>query len=177
MPNRIAVGEASRPQGVRGAIRVKPWMERLEYYEALREVFLQSDPERRFKIESAHQGGKGTLIWKFAGVDSVEDADRLRGAVFMAERAALPGPGEGVYFWEDFENADLVDESGNLIGRVEDMFGTRENDVLVIRSPEGEEIMIPALREVLLRQEAGRWVVRLLEIEDAGDKPGDEDAD
>ncbi|MDA1001076.1 MAG: ribosome maturation factor RimM [bacterium] len=176
MPDRVAVGEASRPQGGRGAIRVKPWMERFKDYESLREVFLLSDPERRFAIESVHQAGKGAIIWKFAGVDSVEEAERLRGAVFTAERAALPGPEEGVYFWEDFEGRDVVDEAGNLIGRVEDMFGTRGNDVLVLRSPEGEEILIPALREVFIGQEADRWVVRLPEVLDAEDKAGEENA-
>ena len=95
------------------------------------------------------------------------------GEVFLAERASLPGEAEGVLYWEDFEGARAVDESGALLGRFEDLFGAGGNDVLVIRTPEGRELLVPALREVLLRREGDRWVVRLPRMEDAEEEGPD----
>ena len=166
MAGCVAVGEAVRPQGIRGAVRVRPWMNEFEDYRNIRKVFLQSDPSREYEVESLQQGGKGSIIWKFKGVDSPEAAEQLRGAVFLAERETLPGQEEGVIFWEDFEGRDAVDESGRLLGQIVDMFGIKGNDVIVIRSPEGEELLIPALSDVVLRREGENWVFRPPEFDE-----------
>lgn len=173
MSRLVAVGEGVRPQGVRGALRVRPWLEDAAAYGRIGEVFLQSDPGRKLEVESFHLAGKGSVVWKFRGVDTPEAAGALRGAVFLAARASLPGEAEGVLYWEDFEGAEAVDESGALLGRFEDLFGAGGNDVLVVRAPGGEELLLPALREVLLRREGSRWVVRLPRMEEpAGEEEG-----
>ena len=175
MDGHVAVGEAVRPQGVHGAVRVRPWMEEFETYRNIKKVFLKGDPSRRLEIESLKQGGKGSVIWKFKGVDSPEAAERLRGVVFLVDRKDLPGPKEGVFFWEDFEGRDAVDESGRLLGRIVDMFGTKGNDIIVIRSPDGGELLMPALYEVVLRCEGDKWVFRPLEFTEDG-SDGEEDS-
>ncbi|MBI3126318.1 MAG: 16S rRNA processing protein RimM [Candidatus Tectomicrobia bacterium] len=175
MSRLVAVGEGMRPQGLRGALRVRPWLEDMRAYGRIGEVFLQSDPGRKLEIESFHQGGKGSVVWKFRGVDSPEAADALRGAVFLAERGVLPGEPEGVLYWEDFEGAEAVDEAGILLGRFEDMFGAGGNDILVVRTPDERELLLPALREVLLRREGNRWVVRPPRMDEAGETGAEEE--
>lgn len=169
MSGRVAVGVAVKAQGLMGEVRVRPWMDDLESYGGISEVFLESDPARRLEIESFKKGGKGSVVWKFKGVDSLEAAEALRGAVFLADRALLPGPEAGVYYWEDFEGCEAVDESGRPLGRIVDMFGAGGNDIIVISTPEGGELLLPALREVVLRREEGRWVFRPPEYADGPD--------
>ncbi len=182
MSGRVAVGDALKPQGLSGALRVRPWMDDIESYRRIREVFLKADPARRLVVETFHTGGKGSVVWKFEGIDSPEAAEELRGSVFLADRDILPGPDEGVYYWEDFEGREAVDESGRALGRIVDMFGRGGNDVIVVSTPEGGELLIPALRDAVLRQEEGRWVLRPPEFSDeaagdAGDETGDETGD
>lgn len=160
MDGHVAVGEAVKAQGLKGEVRVRPWMDDIETYGEIAEVFIESDPSRKLEIESFKRGGKGSVVWKFKGIDSPEAADSLRGAVFLAVRESLPGPEEGVYYWEDFENADAVDEVGRPLGRIVDMFGAGGNDIIVIKTPEGEELLLPALKDVVIRREEGRWVFR-----------------
>jgi 16S rRNA processing protein RimM len=169
MSGRVAVGEAVRAQGLRGEVRVNPWMEGIEAYRRIPEVFLKSDPARRLEIDSFKRAGKGSIVWKFKGIDSPEAAEELRGAVFLAGREFFPGPEEGVYYWEDFEGLDAVDESGRMLGRIVDLFGAGGNDVIVVSVPGGEELLIPANRESVLRREEGRWVVRPPQFPDEAD--------
>lgn len=183
MSGRVAVGDALKPQGLSGALRVRPWMDDIESYRRIREVFLEADPARRLVVETFHVGGKGSVVWKFEGINSPEAAEELRGSVFLADRENLPGPDEGVYYWEDFEGCEAVDESGRVLGRIVDMFGRRGNDVIVVSTPEGGELLVPALRDAVLRQEEGRWVLRPPEFADetgetgdAGGETGDESA-
>ena len=173
MQGHVAVGEAVKPQGVRGEVRVRPWMEGLEAYRDIKKVLLRDDPSRKLEIESFKQGGKGTVIWKFKGVDSPEAAERLRGAVFLVDRQDLPGPEEGVFFWEDFEGRDAIDESGRLLGRIVDMVGTKGNDLIVLRTPEGGELLIPALFDVVLRCEEDKWIFRPPEYDEEDDGEGE----
>ena len=168
MSEKVAVGVALRPHGLKGAVRVEPWLDAVGAYGRIREVFARDEPAKRFEIEACHQGGKGAVVWKFAGTDTPEDAESLRGIVFLADRKFLDGPEEGVLYFEDFEGCDILDEGGRLLGHVADMFGAGGNDVIVIRAPGGEELLMPATREVVLRREDGRWIFRppKLDVED-----------
>ncbi len=173
MSGRVAVGVAVKAQGLKGEVRVRPWLDDVDDYAEIGEVFLASDPSSGLEIESFKKGGKGSVVWKFKGFDSLEAAEGLRGEVFLADRTLLPGPGEGVYYWEDLEGRDAVDESGRPLGRIVDMFGAGGNDVIVIRSPEGGELLIPAVRKAVIRGEEGRWVFRPPEIaDDQGEEEG-----
>jgi len=166
MGGRVAVGEAVRPHGLKGGLRVRPWLEDLAAYAGITEVFLKSDPARRLEVESVHPGGKGAIVWKFKGIDGPEAAEGLRGQVFLADRANLRGQAEGVLYWEDFEGCEAADESGEILGRFENMFGAGGNDVLVVRAPDGGELLVPALKGVILRREGNRWILRPPRFED-----------
>ncbi len=166
MNGKIAVGFVLRPHGVRGAVRVEPWLDDPEVYARIEEVFSRAEPGLRFEVASCRRGGKGVIVWKFEGIDTPEAAEALRGTIFLADRKFLDGPEEGVLYFEDFEGLEIIDEEGTPLGRVVDMFGANGNDIIVIRTPEGEELLAPATREVVLRREGERWIFRLPKFDD-----------
>lgn len=160
MSGMVAVGVALRPHGLRGAVRVERWLDDADAYRRIGHVASREAPPRRFEVEAFHPAGRGAIVWKFAGIDTPEDAEALRGMVFLADRAFLKGPESGVLYFEDFEGRDVVDEAGVLLGRVVDMLGAGGNDVIAIRAPGGGELLVPATREVVLRREGECWVFR-----------------
>jgi 16S rRNA processing protein RimM len=95
-------------------------------------VSLSSKPERFAQLSKVHLFGDGseytvervwdhdgTLVFKFAGVDSINDAEKLRGAevrVPFEERVPLD---EGEYFQSDLIGYEIRDLApGRLIGKV-----------------------------------------------------------
>lgn len=44
----------------------------------------------------------------------------------------------------------MVTKDGAPVGRLEDVLATAANDVFVVRSEEGREILVPAVRHVVL---------------------------
>jgi ribosomal 30S subunit maturation factor RimM len=56
----------------------------------------------------------------------------------------------------------VVDEAGNVLGRVIEILETGANDVYVVQRPDGSELLLPALRSVILAVdlEQQRLVVR-----------------
>jgi len=84
------------------------------------------------------------LIFKFAGVDTISDAERLAGAdvsIPMEERAELP---EGEYFQSDLIGCEVVDAQGRSLGTVTDFEETAGTPLLHV----GSDLLIPFARSI-----------------------------
>ena len=79
----VAIALLGKTRGNRGEVTALALSGKPERYQALREVYLfgRASPERpqRYEVESTWFHA-GTLIFKFRGVDSISDAERLAGA-------------------------------------------------------------------------------------------------
>jgi len=86
----IAIAVLGKTRGNHGELTAFPLSGKLERFEALEEVFLFGTGQR-YEVESTwfHNG---TLIFKFQGVDTISDAERLVGQevrVPMSQRTPL----------------------------------------------------------------------------------------
>ncbi len=105
------------------------------------------------------------LIFKFAGVDTISDAERLAGAdvaIPMEERAELPA---GEYFQSDLTGCAVVDGNGRSLGVVTDFEETGGAPLLEVKTPDGRELLIPFARSICVNIDtaARRIEVRLPE--------------
>ena len=129
-----------KPRGNRGEVTAVALSSKPERYESLSEVFLfdAGRDGQRYEVESTwfHNG---ILVFKFQGVDTIDDAELLRGAevrVPASQRVALD-PGE--YFQSDLIGCDVIERStGESIGRVTDFDEDAGPGLLVVG-----ELLIP----------------------------------
>lgn len=113
----VAVALLGKTRGNRGEITAVALSPKPERFENLQEVFLFGNGER-YEVEEIwfHQG---TLVFKFRGVDSISDAERLYGCeVRLPVEQRIPlEPGE--FFQSDLIGCEVVDRrSGESLGRV-----------------------------------------------------------
>jgi len=83
------------------------------------------------------------VIFKFKGVDTITDAERLAGldvSIPMEQRAAIA---EGEYYQSDLVGCDVVNETGQPIGTVERWQETGGPLLVTVRTPSGKELLIP----------------------------------
>ena len=95
------------------------------------------------------------------GVETIEDAERLRNKVLFINRSDAHLP-EGRYFIDDLIGCTVYDaDSGKSYGTVSDVSKTGANDVWHIAS-EGKEYLLPAIDEVVISvaPEKGEVVIR-----------------
>jgi len=106
-----------RPRGNRGELTATSLSSRPERFARLKGVRLAGDGSS-YEVEEVWEHS-GELVFKFKGIDSISDAERLRGAevqVPLAERVELD-PGE--YFHSDLIGCEVRDRaSGRAIGKV-----------------------------------------------------------
>jgi len=105
------------------------------------------------------------VIFKFKGVDTISDAEKLAGAdvaIPLEERGAAP---EGEYFQSDLVGCEVFATDGRRIGTVKDWEQTGGVPLLVVSRLEKHDLMVPFARSICTRiaPEARRIEVNLPE--------------
>lgn len=165
MDELVSIGEVTAPHGVRGEVRVLPLTDFPERFRGLKRLFVkrpqQAAEERGVERVRFH---KKFVILKLEGVDTRDDAETLRRALLqVAPDEVYPLP-EGYYYVFQVIGLRVFDEDGRKIGVVEDVLFTGANDVYIVKTADGREILLPAVEEVIrhIDLDEGRMEVRLL---------------
>lgn len=147
----IQIGEIVKPQGIRGELKLKAMTSDMSRYARLETVLLQ-----RGKGEmKEYQVVKGRSYDGFAfltlkGVSDRDAAEALRGYGVYVDREHAIDLDEDENFVDDLIGLTAVDRQGNEIGELTDVLTPNSIcDVYVFDTPRGE-MMIPALRRVVL---------------------------
>jgi len=168
---RLTLARVLRPQGVRGEVACEILTDFPEKMLKLREVFLwsgedNSAPEKipvRKCWLSPSRGGQ--VVFHFEGVNSIEDAKRLRGLqiqIPLAKREKLPS---GSYFVTDLIGCEVWEENADApLGSVRDVARGTGTQVLEVDTQDGE-LLVPMAQEICTRIDpaARRIDVRLPE--------------
>jgi len=147
----VTLARVVKTQGRHGEVAVELHSDIPDRLHAELKIFAlaEDDSRRELKIEDAWPH-KDWLVLKFAGVDSISDAEVLIGSelqVPLKERAELD---PGAAYVSDLVGCALFDR-GREIGVVSDVrFGAGEAPLLVIGSGK-TELEIPYAQEFLLR--------------------------
>ncbi len=142
--DRIVIAEILRPRGNRGELLAKCQSDIPGRLESLKgaQARLADGSDVDIKISEAWQHGADWVL-KFDGVDSIDAAERFRGAdlwVELQDRASLPA---GEFFQSDLIGCTVVDKAcGKSLGLVEGWreFGGRP--LMAVRV-DGREVLIP----------------------------------
>lgn len=146
----VVVGRIAGVYGVRGWVRVQS-------YTSPAENILDYTPwslggGRQVVVVSGRRHGSGLAV-QLDGIKDRDGAALLIGSEIAVPRAQLPAAAEGEYYWADLIGLRVVNLEGVELGRVDHLFETGANDVLVVRG--GRERLIPyvlgqAVQEVRL---------------------------
>ena len=159
---RVLIGRIVGLYGVQGWLKIESWAEpRMRIFD-YQPWLLSAAPGVETQIAGAkgRPQGKG-IVAQLPGVDDREQAAALIGSDIHVDRAQLPPPAEGEYYWVDLEGLEVVTTEGILLGRVTHLFATGANDVVVIRDGERERLVPYAMGSYVRSVDlsAGRMVV------------------
>lgn len=155
----LETGKITGTHGVRGEMRVHPWCDSPEFLTDFKRLYLDDKGEQHINIVRSRAHGNIVII-KVDGVDTIEQAERLRNKVLYISRkdAKLE---EGAYFVQDLIDCRVVDaDSGKQYGTLSDVSQTGANDVWHIATDKGE-ILIPAIPDVVQNIDAKEGVITI----------------
>ncbi len=150
MENYLRVGVISTTHGIRGEVKVYPTTDDITRFKDLKEVFLDTGKALlQLEIEGV-KFFKQTAILKFKGIDNINDVEKYRGKDLLINRDNAVDLEEGEYFIFDLLDSMVVTEDGKELGILTEVLTTAANDVYVVKTPEGKELLIPYIDECVL---------------------------
>lgn len=171
-PRWILVGEIVGTQGRSGEVKVLPHTDFPERFAAMSAVRLFRPREEKhwrcLRIER-HWHHKQFVILKLETVDSIDDAEELRGTQIRIGQDELSELPPGRFYIFDLIGLDVVTESGSVLGSIADVLQTGANDVYVVRPNPGmtqsRQILIPVIDDVVLEiaPSKGYVLIRMME--------------
>lgn len=153
------MGRIVGPFGVQGWVKVKAFTgspERLGEFAS----WLVQTPEgwRDMRVEEFEVHSKGPVA-KLAGCDDRDGIGKLRGSDVAIPREQLGEAGEGSLYWVDLIGLEVVDEGGEVLGKVEELFETGATSVMVVKGERERMIPFVAAYVKAVEREARRITV------------------
>lgn len=164
MEEWLSVGRIVNTHGVRGEVKVMPSTSDPDRFEYLYKVWLKNgNAYVPYDIEGARPHKDAVLV-KFRGVSDMDAAAALKNQELWVDRAHARKLDEDEFFICDLIGLEVFEE-GHSYGRITEVIQTGSNDVYWVKDDKGGEVLIPALKAVVLEVDlaGGRMEVRLPE--------------
>jgi 16S rRNA processing protein RimM len=153
----LAIARIAKPQGRHGEVVAEILSDFPERFEQLGRAYLEvaGGPPNPVVVEKTWPH-KGRIVLKLSGVDSIDQADRLRGLhVFIRREDRVALPDHQYYVWE-LEGCRVVRELGGVaheVGIVTEVERTGGVDVLHVARSQGQspELLIPLAQDICRR--------------------------
>ena len=160
----LEIGKITSTHGIKGEVRVEPWCDSPEFLKRFKVLYFDAKGEKPFKIMSRPHGHMA--IGKIEGIDTVEEASKLRNKVIYMKRSDAKLP-KGKYFIAELIDCKVIDadDEKKVYGTLSDVSETGANDVYVVEMEDKKELLIPAIKQCILNVdvENGQMEVHLLE--------------
>lgn len=151
----VQVGFVFRPHGMDGELKIDPSStDDPARFEELPFVFLGAQPHRvtRHPVASVRYQQTKRGVTVILGVEGIEDRDDAEAVakfkVFATEEALELGEDE--LFAHELVGWTVVTEDDTILGTVANLMEMPAQDMFVVRTPDDEEKMIPAVEDFVL---------------------------
>lgn len=165
MKDNLEIGQIVNTFGIKGFVKVNPFVDDVSRFDDLKKVFVKNNKNvKELEVEEVKYH-KNMILIKFKGLNKVEDVEQFRNSYLEVDRENAIKLKEGEYFIADLLGLDVITDENRPLGKLEDIFNTGSNDIYVVKTEDGKQLLLPAISEVIkeINLEENRIVVHLLE--------------
>ena len=146
----ILIGLISKPHGILGEVKVKVLTDFPSRFRKLKRVFLvpNNGEIKKIAVEKARIL-KGTVLIKFHEINSILEAKAIVGSEIAVLKEESVKPPLDTYYIFDLIGLQVVLSHGELIGTIQDVESHSAQDLLIVKSIHGNEVMIPFVKELV----------------------------
>ena len=156
----IAIGKILAPWGIKGKLKVEVATDFPQRFAPSSKVYINQQP---MTIDST-EWRKGKVIIKLNTINSIEDAEKLRGQLVEIHHSQLHPLPEGQYYHFQLTGLEVWTTRGELLGNITEVLTTPSNDNYVVSGAKGE-ILIPAIEDVIKSIDLNKGCVVIEPIE------------
>ena len=164
MTELYQVGAITQTHGIRGEVKVFPMTDDVSRFKNMKELILDTGKEQIVLEVTSARPQKNLVILKFKGIDNINDVEKYRKKSLYVTRENAVKLKKDEYFIADLIGMKVSTDEGEELGTLSDVMQTGANDVYVISMTDGEEVLVPAIRDCIrdVNVEQGQMCVHLL---------------
>lgn len=174
----LEIGQIVSTHGIKGEVRVNPWCDSPEFMKKFKTLYFDANGNKAVKITACRPHGN-VVILKLDGIDSVEDAQKLRNKTLYMNRADAKLQ-KGDWFIQDLIGCTVYDADNKekTYGTLTDVAETGANDIWFIENDD-KEYIIPAIKDVVINVDVENESVFIRPLKGIFDEEvnGDKDED
>lgn len=155
----LEIGKITSTHGIRGEVRFQPWCDSPEFLKQFKTLYYDKKGEKPVKV-SCRPNGEMAIV-RIDGIDTVEEAAKLRNKVLYMKRADARLR-DGQYFIQELIGCSVIDADDESItyGVISDVSQTCANDVWHITKDE-KEYLIPAIPPVIINTDVESGIIKI----------------
>ncbi len=154
----LEVGQIVNTHGLKGEMRVDPWCDGPEFLCMFKTLYLKNGD--KLKITKSRVQ-KNVAVIKAEGIDTIEQADKLRRTVLYIDRNDIELD-EDVFFVQDILGCRVTDiDTKKEYGTVTDVLKTGANDVYQITDDIGKNYLIPVIDDVVISTDTDEGIIEI----------------
>ncbi len=145
------LGHIVKTHGTKGQVVAFFDVDYPEDYDDLESVFLEQQGRLvPFFIDGMEPQPKGRYIIRFEDINTMEQAETLRGTALYLPLDELPELDEDQFYFHDVIGYTVVDENHGRLGVVKEFYDLPQQQLMAM-SYLGQEMLVPVMGEILLR--------------------------
>lgn len=149
MEKYLEIGQIVNTFGIKGQVKIVPFADDITRFDELKEIYVEKKNELKlFQIEQVNYK-KNMVILKLKGIETVEEAEKLRNCYLKIDRKDAKKLPKDTYFIVDLLGLDVYTDEGKLLGKVDDIYNAGSSDIYVVKDELGKQILLPAIKDVL----------------------------
>ncbi len=157
----LEAGKIVNTHGIRGEVKIMPYTDTPELLCEFERLFIDKNYDE-IEIEKSRVF-KNMVIAKLKGVETPEEAEKLRNKILFMHRDDLELD-EDTYFIQDLIGVEVKDaDTGVVYGKISDVLQTGANDVYVIRGD--REYLVPAIPDVVISTDIDEEIMLIRPLE------------
>ena len=160
LSTHLVIGEITKPQGVRGELKVRPITCDFARFEGLESAYLKRGDAFEEIHLTVNRVTPDAIFLSVEGIADRNQAERLRGELLYVDRAHAVELDEDSAFRCDLIGLRGVVSDGRDLGTLRDVLQPGGNDVYVFQGPLGE-VLVPALKSVVEKVDPEAGEMRL----------------
>lgn len=161
MDNLLRVGVISSTHGIKGEVKVFPTTDDVNRFKKLKDILLDTGKEQIVLEIEGIKFFKQFVILKFKGIDDINEVEQYKGKDLLITREKAVKLEEGEYFIFDLIGSKVITDEDVDLGELTEVLKTGANDVYVVKTKEGKELLIPYIKECVLHVDIEKKLIQV----------------
>lgn len=158
-PAFLVIGKLRRPHGVRGEMQMEVYTDFPERLQPGVTLYI-GEAHLPLQLQSCRAHG-ALLLVTFPEYTTPEAVGMLRNQLVFVPAADRPPLAPGEYYHHQLVGLQVMTDEGRLLGVVQEILDYPAQDVYVVRTLQGREVLLPGNKETILDVDLEQGVLRV----------------